>query len=748
MTTANPTQPLTSTHSTAETRIVTLDVGGMTCASCVGRVERKLKKLGVEPSVNLPLETARVIAPAHITDEQLVETIEKAGYTAALATKDTPASEQGQGSSLWPRIIVALIFAVPVFFISMFGVFQFPHWGWVAAALTLPVATWAAVPFHKPALTNLRHGAATMDTLISLGVTASYLFSLWQLLLHPGMTAHAGHGGHGMDHQLYFDAATIITLFLLIGRQIEHSTARHSSQALRTLLDLGAKTATVIQGNRQVEIPVENLLPGDRFLVRPGEKIATDGQVIEGHSAVDASLLTGESVPVEVGPGDTVTGATINTSGSLTVQATQVGADTVLAHMGRLVADAQSAKAPIARLADRISAIFVPIVIGIAALTLGIWWLTTGDINAAFTAGVSVLVIACPCALGLATPTALLAGTSRGSQLGILIRSARVLEDTRGVDTIVLDKTGTLTSGVLTVQETRTFGSHSEQDLLELVAAAESRSEHPIARALVAAAPTGNGRYSVTDFEAVAGGGVRAALTRNGQNQQVLVGQASFLADAGLALTLQQQEHLDELENRGLTSVLAAVDGTPVGIVALADTPKPDAAESLARLRELGLTPVLATGDAEPVARALAAQVGIAPDAVFARVTPEGKLTKVEELQAAGHGIAMVGDGVNDAAALARANVGIAMGSGTDVAMEAADITVMRSDVASLPTAIRLARATLALIKSNLMWAFIYNAVAIPIAAAGLLNPMIAAAAMAFSSVFVVLNSLRLTRFK
>lgn len=730
------------------TRVVTLEVGGMTCSSCVGRVERKLKKLGVEPSVNLPLETARVIAPAHITDEQLVETIEKAGYTAALATKDAPASDQGQGSSLWPRIIVALIFAVPVFFISMFGAFQFPHWGWVAAALTLPVATWAAVPFHKPALTNLRHGAATMDTLISLGVAASYLFSLWQLLLNPGMTAHAGHGGHGMDHQLYFDAATMITLFLLIGRQIEHSTARRSSQALRTLLDLGAKTATVLQGDRQIQIPVENLLPGDRFLVRPGEKIATDGKVLEGRSAVDASLLTGESVPVEAGPGDTVTGATINTSGALTVQATQVGADTVLAQMGRLVAEAQAAKAPIARLADRISAVFVPIVIGISVLTLGAWWLTTGDINAAFTAGVSVLVIACPCALGLATPTALLAGTSRGSQLGILIRSARVLEDTRGVDTIVLDKTGTLTNGVLTVQEIRTFDGSSKQDLLGMVAAAESRSEHPIARALVAAAPAGKGGYSVTDFEAVAGGGVRATLTRDGQNQLVLVGQASFLADAGLALTPQQQEQLDELENRGFTSVVVAVGDAPVGVVALADTPKPDAAESLARLRELGLTPVLATGDAEPVARALAAQVGIAPDAVFARVTPEGKLTRVEELQAAGHGVAMVGDGVNDAAALARADVGIAMGSGTDVAMEAADMTIMRSDVASLPTAIRLARATLALIKSNLLWAFGYNVVAIPVAAAGLLNPMIAAAAMAFSSVFVVLNSLRLARFR
>ncbi|WP_237218750.1 heavy metal translocating P-type ATPase [Rothia nasimurium] len=756
-----PTQSTTEVF-TGDTRIVNLNVGGMTCASCVGRVERKLKKIGVEPSVNLPLETARVVAPASITDEQLIETIEKAGYSASLKQDAVEQADEAGQDSLAPRLWVAALFTLPVFLISMFATFQFPHWGWVVAALTLPVATWAAMPFHRPAWTNLRHGSFTMDTLISLGVVASYAFSLWQLAMDPAMTAHAGHGasagGHGMDHMLYFDAAAMITLFLLAGRTIEHRTARRSSQALRALLNLGAKSATVLQGGREVQIPVKDLLPGDIFLVRPGEKIAVDGEVVEGRSAVDTSLLTGESVPVEVEVGDAVVGATVNTSGSLTVRATRVGADTVLAQMSRTVAEAQSTKAPIARLADRVSAIFVPIVIGLALATLAGWLLLTGDLNAAFTAAVSVLVIACPCALGLATPTALLAGTSRGSQLGILIRSAQVLESTKHLRTVVLDKTGTVTTGAFTLAEVTPLAGFETQDagrLLAVAGAAESRSEHPIARAITQAAQAagaGSSLPEVTAFESAPGGGVRATLLEevsSGESREItaLVGQASFLAAEGIELSEAQARTLLAGQEAGRTTVVLALNGQPAALLALQDTPKPGASEALAELKELGLTPVLLTGDAEPVARAVATRVGIDSANVYAGVSPSDKLATITRLQEGGVGVAMVGDGVNDAAALAKADVGVAMGSGTDVAMEAADMTIVRSDLGSLPTAIRLSRATLRLIKSNLFWAFAYNTVAIPVAAAGLLNPMIAAAAMAFSSVFVVLNSTRLLRF-
>ncbi|WP_237208515.1 heavy metal translocating P-type ATPase [Rothia nasimurium] len=756
-----PTQS-TAEVFTGDTRIVNLNVGGMTCASCVGRVERKLKKIGVEPSVNLPLETARVVAPASITDEQLIETIEKAGYSASLKQDAVEQADEAGQDSLAPRLWVAAVFTLPVFLISMFATFQFPHWGWVVAALTLPVATWAAMPFHRPAWTNLRHGSFTMDTLISLGVVASYAFSLWQLAMDPAMTAHAGHGasagGHGMDHMLYFDAAAMITLFLLAGRTIEHRTARRSSQALRALLNLGAKSATVLQGGREVQIPVKDLLPGDIFLVRPGEKIAVDGEVLEGRSAVDTSLLTGESVPVEVGVGDAVVGATVNTSGSLTVRATRVGADTVLAQMSRTVAEAQSTKAPIARLADRVSAVFVPIVIGLALATLAGWLLLTGDLNAAFTAAVSVLVIACPCALGLATPTALLAGTSRGSQLGILIRSAQVLESTKHLRTVVLDKTGTVTTGAFTLAEVTPLAGFEAQDagrLLAVAGAAESRSEHPIARAITQAAQAagaGSSLPEVTTFESAPGGGVRATLLEevsSGESREItaLVGQASFLAAEGIELSEAHTRTLLAGQEAGRTTVVLAFNGQPAALLALQDTPKPGASEALAELKELGLTPVLLTGDAEPVARAVATRVGIDSANVYAGVSPSDKLATITRLQEGGVGVAMVGDGVNDAAALAKADVGVAMGSGTDVAMEAADMTIVRSDLGSLPTAIRLSRATLRLIKSNLFWAFAYNTVAIPVAAAGLLNPMIAAAAMAFSSVFVVLNSTRLLRF-
>lgn len=740
-------------------RILNLDIEGMTCASCVGRVERKLRKIeGVDPSVNLPLESARVIVPANVSDEQVIDAVKGAGYEAKLQNPDSEedTEEEKTGlrslSSFRKRIWFTLIFAVPVFLISMFGVFQFPHWGWVAAALALPVATWASWPFHKATITNLRHGSFTMDTLISLGVASSYLFSLWQLLADPMMTAHAGMGGHGMDHKLYFDSTTMIALFLLLGRYIEARTSRQSSEALRKLLDLGAKNATVIQNGREISIPVKDLRPEDEFIVRPGEKIATDGVVVSGRSALDTSLLTGESVPVEVAEGDEVTGATINTSGSLTVRATRVGSDTTLAQMGRMVADAQSTKAPIARLADKISAVFVPVVIAISVLTFIGWFAFTGDANAAFIAAVSVIVIACPCALGLATPTALLAGTSRGSQMGILIRSAQVLEDTRGVNTIVMDKTGTVTEGKLEVMDTVAFADAQDgaakDSLLRAAAAVEARSEHPIAQAIFEAGKAAGELPTVENFESAAGGGVRGDIELNGATRAVRVGQKSFLSSEGIELSEAQTTQLHEQQERGFTTVIVALDGEPAGLLCLQDTPKSDAVSAIKELREQGLKPALLTGDAEPVARAVAAQVGIDPDDVFAGVSPEEKVEKVEQLQKDGRVVAMVGDGVNDAAALAKADLGIAMGSGTDVAMEAADLTIMRSDLESIPTSIRLSKATLKLIKSNLFWAFGYNVIAIPVAAAGLLNPMIAAAAMAFSSIFVVLNSMRLSRFE
>lgn len=642
-----------------------------------------------------------------------------------------------------------------------------------------------------------------MDTLVSLGVVLAYFYSLAQLLMNPALTAHVHHAGGsfwsmftGNHAPLYFDSASMVTLFLLIGRAIEHRTRHRSSEALRTLLSMGAKEATLLRTDKQgvtkqVQVPVEDLMPDDLFLVRPGEKIATDGVVVEGSSAVDASLLTGESVPVEVHPGDAVTGATVNTSGSLTVRATRVGTETTLAKMGELVASAQETKAPIARLADRVSAVFVPVILTISALTLVGWWLISGDGAAAFNAAVSVLVVACPCALGLATPTALLAGTGRGWQLGILIRNAQVLEATSTVDRVVLDKTGTVTTGEMSVAFYGTFGdyesagdlsgispdsagSKNERSLSVLrdAAAVEALSEHPIARAIAGFAreqgvlAEGASAPSVSDFEGVPGG-VRGVLSgagdgaENGASRLVVVGTPEYLQAAGAQLSEGQLALLDQARRAGLTTVVVArgeapngeapnstPDPQPVGMISVADTPKPEAAETMTQLRELGLEPILLTGDAPQVAQAVASQVGISADNVYAGVTPEGKSQVVRQLQEAGHRVAMVGDGVNDAPALALAELGIAMGSGTDVAAEAADIVLTRSDVASVVTALRLSRATLRTIKSNLFWAFAYNSVAVPVAVAGLLNPMIAGAAMAFSSVFVVLNSMRLTAFR
>lgn len=737
-----------------ETRVLNLNVGGMTCASCVGRVERKLRKLeGVDASVNLPLESARVIVPASISDDQIVQAVEKAGYSASVKHDEDSSPELDTTSLHSPemlkkRIWVAVIFAVPVFCITMFSVFQFPHWGWVVALLALPVVTWASWPFHRSAAINARHLSGTMDTLVSLGIIASYGFSLVSLIAYPYVTAHAGHDGMSAhDHNLYFDSSTMVALFLLVGRFIEARTQRRSSEALRKLLDLGAKDVAVIQNGKEIRIPVKDLLPDDEFVVRPGEKIATDGVVLSGSSAIDESLLTGESVPVEVSPGSSVTGATVNVSGALTVRATRVGSETTLAQMGKLVSEAQSSKAPIARLADRISSVFVPIVLAIAALTFVVWLLVSPDISDAFIAGVSVLIIACPCALGLATPTALLAGTGRGSQLGILIKSAQVLEDTRGVDTVVLDKTGTVTTGDVEVIQVEAFSSDADPylEVLAPAAAVEQHSEHPIARAIAAAGSARGTLPESQDFKSYAGGGVRAVLA---DGRTVVVGKADFLDEHRAFLNDYQRELISAKEHEGFTTVAVAVNGKPVGIICLQDAPKPDSAQSIAELKALGLRPVLLTGDALPVAQAVAQQVGIDESNVFAQVSPEDKVTKVRELQDAGQTVAMVGDGVNDAAALAQADLGIAMGSGTDVAMEAADMTLMRSELASVPTALKLSRATLRLIKSNLFWAFIYNVVAIPVAALGLLNPMIAGAAMAFSSVFVVLNSLRLTWWK
>jgi Cu+-exporting ATPase len=778
-------------------RVIELDIEGMTCASCVGRVERKLGKLeGVEASVNLPLESAHVTVPAGITDEQITATVEAAGYKAKVRPPRYPNRDGGAETStgsatgygelptsgdaggmrqqaskrgtsehaehvpggaaakLRPRLIVAAILTVPVFAISMLPSFQFPDWGWVAGVLALPVVTWAAWPFHRAAAVNARHFASTMDTLVSIGVIAAYLFSAWQLFADPRMTQHPGMemGSGG----LYFEVAAVVTTFLLLGRYLEANAKQKAGDALKALLDLGAKDATVLSGGTEVRIPADQLAVGDVLVVRPGEKIATDGVVIDGASAVDASMVTGESVPVEVGPDSFVIGATINTSGRLLVRATRVGSETTLAQMARLVSQAQTGKAPIARLADRISAVFVPIVLAIAVATFALWTIVSGpvieaaEIRAAFTAAVAVLVIACPCALGLATPVGLLTGTGRGAQLGILIKGPQVLEDTRTVDTILLDKTGTVTTGHLAVDSTRAFGTHTDADVLRLAGAVEAGSEHPIAHAIAAAALSAERRNddggrlpAVEQFRSAPGGGVSGHVA----GRYVLAGRTGWLRENGISVTPEQEQALQSAEESGATAIWVAVDGAPAGIVSLRDTLKPGSAAAISRLKQLGLRPILLTGDNAAVAAQVAAAVGIAPEDVFAGVLPEGKVEAVRKLQAGGATVAMAGDGVNDAAALAQADLGIAMGSGTDVAIEAADLTVMGNDLGQVAQAIELSRRTLATIKTNLFWAFFYNAVGIPVAALGLLNPMIAGAAMAASSVLVVANSLRLRSF-
>ena len=747
------------------TRVVELDIEGMTCASCVNRVEKKLGKLdGVQASVNLPLESAHVTVPAGITDEQITATVEAAGYKATvrqpLKQGQSPAGETGDlpAAKLRPRLILAAVLTVPVFVISMVPAAQFPHWGWVSALLALPVVTWAAWPFHRAAAVNARHLASTMDTLVSIGVTAAYLFSAWQLFADPRMTEHPGMEGMETGG-LYFEVAAVVTTFLLLGRFLEANAKQKAGDALHALLNLGAKDATVLRDGKEQRIRADLLQVDDVLVVRPGEKIATDGVVTDGDSAVDASLVTGESVPVEVGPGSRVTGATINTSGRLLVRATRVGSETTLAQMARLVSQAQTGKAPIARLADRISSVFVPVVLAIAALTFVLWLLFTGpdvgsdDLRSAFTAAVAVLVIACPCALGLATPVGLLTGTGRGAQLGILIKGPQVLEDTRTVDTILLDKTGTVTTGVLAVDATVAFGNFGEGEVLRLAGAVEAASEHPVARAITAAAradttglPTADDDGTlpaVEGFRSAPGGGVTGTV----EGRVVLAGRTGWLEQNNITIPQEQQASLAAAEASGATAIWVAVDGLVAGIISLRDTLKDGSAAAIAHLKRLGLRPILLTGDNAAVAAQVAAAVGIAKEDVYAGVLPEGKVEAVRRLQAGGATVAMAGDGVNDAAALAQADLGIAMGSGTDVAIEAADLTVMGNNLAQVAQAIELSRRTLATIKTNLFWAFFYNAVGIPVAALGLLNPMIAGAAMAASSVLVVANSLRLRSF-
>lgn len=744
------------TTETTDTREVQLDISGMSCASCVGRVERQLEQIdGVEASVNLPLHQAFIKVPTGVSDQILVDAVSKAGYDAAVHGQDNQAAAQPVDETvppqvddapgvaeLKPRLIGSIILTVPLFFISMFTVFQFPHWGWVAMGLSLPVTFWGGWPFHRGAVKAARHGGSTMDTLVSIGVTAAWVYSTVELFLNPAMTWMAGTH----DHTLYYETAGVVTTFLLLGRYLEAHAKNRASRALRSLLNLAATKATVLRNGQETLIDAAELQVGDEFVVRPGEKIAADGFVVAGHSAIDTSLITGESVPVEVAESDTVTGATMNTSGRLVIRTTRTGANTTLAQMGQLVSRAQSEKAPIARLADRISAVFVPIVLVIALLTLTAW-LLFGDPATAFRAAVTVLIIACPCALGLATPIGLLVGTGRASQMGILISGPQVLEDSRGVDTVVLDKTGTVTEGEMAVSDVLAFDERNADDVLVAAAAVELGSEHPIAEAIVEAGKKVTALPEVTEFVSTVGGGVIGTVELAGAKARVAAGRSTFIVEHTGALTEAQEQALADAEAAGATAIWVAIDGNIAGIISLQDRIKDTSAAAIAELKNMGITPILLTGDNASVARQVAVEVGIDPQHVFAGVRPEDKVEKVKELQAAGKTVAMAGDGVNDAPALAQADLGIAMGSGTDVAREAADITVMGSSLTQVSQSLQLSRKTLRIIRTNLFWAFAYNTAGIPVAAFGLLNPMFAGAAMAASSVLVVLNSLRLTRF-
>ncbi|SMQ14391.1 Cu+-exporting ATPase [Streptomyces sp. Ag82_O1-12] len=734
---------------------VELAIGGMTCASCAARIEKKLNRMdGVTATVNYATEKARISHSGGVSVGDLIATVEATGYTAQEPTppaeKTVPPEEPDELRPLRERLITAVVLSVPVVAMAMVPALQFEYWQWLSLTLAAPVVTYAAWPFHKAAFTNARHGAATMDTLISVGTSAAFLWSLWALFLGtagtPGMTHPFELTIERTDGagNIYLEAAAGVTAFILAGRYFEARAKRKAGAALRALLELGAKDVTVLRADgREQTVPVGELRAGDRFLVRPGEKIATDGTVEEGSSAVDASMLTGESVPVEVGAGDPVTGATINAGGRLVVRATRVGSETQLARMARLVEDAQNGKAAAQRLADRISAVFVPVVIALALGTLGFWLGNGAGLTAAFTAAVAVLVIACPCALGLATPTALMVGTGRGAQLGILIKGPEVLESTRRVDTVVLDKTGTVTTGRMTLLAVHTAEGTDETDVLRLAGALEHSSEHPIARAVADGALEKLGALPTPeDFANVPGLGVQGVV----EGHAVLVGRERLLADWAMRLPGGLAGARAAAEDAGRTAVAVAWDGEARAVLEVADAVKDTSAEAVRRLRALGLTPILLTGDNEAVARSVAREVGI--DEVIAEVLPQDKVDVVKRLQAEGRSVAMVGDGVNDAAALAQADLGLAMGTGTDAAIEAGDLTLVRGDLRAAADAIRLARRTLGTIRSNLFWAFAYNVAALPLAASGLLTPMIAGAAMAFSSVFVVGNSLRLRTFR
>ncbi|GGM18668.1 heavy metal translocating P-type ATPase [Nakamurella endophytica] len=767
---------------------VELLIGGMTCASCAARIERKLNRMpGVQASVNYATEKAVVDLPTTVSVQDAIATVQATGYTAAVpAPPRSPqppaadpaapaipsahdggdqdsgqdAGEQDGGraggraelAGLRQRLLVSAALAAPVLVLAMISALQFANWQWISLTLAAPVVVWGAWPFHRAAWTNLRHGAATMDTLVSVGVLAAFGWSLYALLF-----GDAGHEGMRMPFRLlpergagageiYLEVASAVTVFILAGRYFEARAKKRSGAALRALLHMGAKDVTVLRQGQQQRIPIGQLAVGEHFVVRPGEKMATDGYVVDGSSAVDASMLTGESVPVEVRPGDAVVGATVNAGGRLIVQATRVGADTQLAQMAALVEAAQSGKAPVQRLADRISAVFVPLVIALAAATLVIWLVAGAGAEAAFTAAVAVLIIACPCALGLATPTALLVGTGRGAQLGVLIKGPQILESTRRVDTIVLDKTGTVTTGRMKLVQVVPASGEDTAALLRLAGALEDASEHPIAAAVAAAArdqlPPGAALPTVSSFGNSQGQGVFGVV----DGRAVAAGRGRWLAEQWSApLPPELLEAVTAAEAQGRTAVAVAVDGAARGVLVVSDTVKATSPAAVAALRRLGLSPVLLTGDNPRAARSVAAQVGI--ETVIADVSPAGKLAAVADLQRQGHVVAMVGDGVNDAAALAQADLGIAMGTGTDVAIQASDLTLVRGDLYAAVDAIRLSRRTLATIKSNLFWAFAYNIAAIPLAIAGLLNPLIAGAAMALSSVFVVSNSLRLRNF-